>query len=225
MFFGNDAKLKKEIAEKNEKITLLELEIKQIKSKANKELKSKNREITELNKEIERLNNQLKDLSMKLEEVVDVDSDSGAHNQRYFYDVSESMISLAKRHKSDLSLAVVLIDQFESINNESQQANDILQTIVHKIDDNIRESDIFVRLHGAKFVILFPDTSLTQAEIVSEKLRKEIGTYCIYDSLKFTISVGISQYDMSSDNINSVLERANKLLSSDENSKGNIVIT
>jgi len=165
------------------------------------------------------------ELTEKVEKVVNFDILTGAYNKRYFYDVAESIISLNKRDKTSLSLAMLSIDQFSKLAIISDSENKILQIIVQEVSQNIRECDILVRLDYAKFVILFPKTNLEQALVVSDKLRKTVAVCKTINDIKVTATMGVSEFINETDNINSVLKRADELINVASNKQGNIVLS
>ena len=210
MFFGSK-KLEEELKEKNEIIESLRKDLMSTKAKCQEELKSQRKEMVALKERLESLRCEHTEYVHKVEESIGIDIESGANNKRYFYDTVESMISLAKRNKTPLSIAVINVNGFEKIGNKKEKEHEILQTVVHKISALIRESDIFVRFDTRKFVLVFPQTSLTQAEIACQKLQTNISQYPIVDELYFDLNAGVAQF-LENENVNSVLKRAEELL-------------
>ena len=204
MFFGKNAKLEEDIALKETQINKLKLEIKQVRLKARDEIKSLKHKLDDSSKALGIATKALKELTEKVEDTISFDVDSEAHNKRYFYDVSESIISLAKRDESHISLAVIYIDQIMI----SDQA---LQNIIHMISGSIRECDVFVKFDRNKFVLLFPETSLEQAEIVSGKIHTLVENKYAVDNGRYTVSIGVSEFIPSTDNIMMLLDRADKI--------------
>ncbi|MEA3331570.1 MAG: diguanylate cyclase [Campylobacterota bacterium] len=227
MFFGS-SKLKEEIKEKDVQISSLQLAIQELNAeskkklesrlkelkKSNLKLDSKTKEIEELSTELDYKTKELRDVNDELEKMTSSDALTGAYNKRYFYDVAESIISLAKREKQPLSLAVIDIDEFKKISSLHGHniGNQILQTLVHELAYHIRESDLFVKFNEEEFIILFPNTSLKQALIISEKLRQKVESCSGVNNIKFTVSIGISEFIESKDNIETTLKRANEAL-------------
>ena len=90
-------------------------------------------------------------------------------------------------------------------------SDQVLQNIIHMISSSIRECDIFVKFDTNKFVLLFPETSLGQAEIVSEKIHTLIETKYSVDNGKYTVSIGVSEFIPATDNIMMLLDRADEM--------------
>jgi len=210
MFFGNK-KLEQELEEKNALIESLRNELKNLKMKCQEEMKIQRKEIASLQEMLASLKHEHIEYVHKVEESTGIDIESGANNKRYFYDTVESVISLSKRNKTPLSLAVINLNGFEKIGNQKEKEHEILQTVVHKISSQIRESDIFVRLDIMKFVLVFPQTSLEQAKSACQKLQANISKYPIVDELYFDIDAGVAEF-LENENVNSALKRAEEIL-------------
>lgn len=210
MFFGNK-KLEQELEEKNALIESLRNELRNTKAKFQDDLKNQRKELMSLNETFEHLKHEHNEYVHKVEESVGVDIESGANNKRYFYDTVESIISLSKRNKTPLSIAVIHVSGFEKIGNKKDKEHEVLQTVVHKISSQIRESDIFVRLDVTKFALVFPQTSLEQAKTACKKLQTNISQYPILDELYFGINAGVAEF-LENENVNSALKRAEEIL-------------
>lgn len=233
MFFGNNHELK----EKDEQISTLQLAIKELNKEKdhnlnlkkeeihtlNKKLALKMKELEDKEKELEKRTKELEDSRNSLELITSNDMLTGVYNKRYFYDVAESIISLAKREKHSLSLAILEINQLNKIREREgdKTGDEILQTFVHKI--SLRESDLFVRFAEQRFVILFPHTNIEQAKIISEKIRKDIESYTLFKSIDLTASICITEYKISEDNINTALQRVESLLAETQKNSVNTI--
>ncbi len=230
MFFRNNHKLEEDFKEKieelNEQIDTLHIALKKMNIDFDKKLDAKTQTINDLTaklnskieenekiqKELEHKNRALKESLENLERVSNSDTLTGAYNKRYFYDVAESIISLAKREKEPLTLAIIEIDQFDDINNlyGYNVGDEVLQTFVHQIV--MRESDIFVRFTDKEFVTLLPNTGLDHALIILEKIRKNIELCMFVKNIEVTVSIGVSEFLVSKENINDALKKAKTAL-------------
>ena len=139
---------------------------------------------------------QLQKVNKELTKLTNIDPLTGIYNRRYFYNISKEMIALSKREKKELSLAVIDIDDFKQINDTHGHdiGDEILKSLVQKVNENIRGSDIFIRFGGEEFIVILPNTSSEQASIVMDKVRKIIAQQKFINNTSFTISIGISGY-------------------------------
>ena len=241
MFFGNnnqiEEELKEELVQQSEQIETLHIALNkmnidfdkkldgktQVINDLTRKLNSKIQENEEMQKELEHKSRALKESLDNLERVSNSDTLTGAYNKRYFYDVAESIISLAKREKEPLTLAIIEINQLDEINHiyGYSVGDEILQTFVHKIV--MRESDLFVRFTDKEFVILLPNTDLDHALIILEKIRKNIESCVFVKNIEVTVSIGVSEFLVSEENINDALKKVKMALKeASKNSINNI---
>ena len=215
MFFGNNDKIK------DEQIVTLQARIEKLNEKSKEQLHYKKRELKEIKKKLEISNKELeiqikknKLLNEQLATTTSEDATTGTYNKRYFYDIVENIISLSKREKKSLSVAVIYIDKYQEI--QRAQGKDIIHKVVQffiqKITQHTRESDVFVRFNEDEFVVLFPNTSLDQALIVSNKLENSIKSSNMFNSRILNINIGVSEFIYSKENINTTIERAKQSL-------------
>jgi polar amino acid transport system substrate-binding protein len=232
MFSWNSSKLEEEIDEKNDQIRSLQLSIKELNAEAKehekiqaRELRTTKRKLQYTTDELEKARKELESLNMKLQEVVSSDSLTDTYNKRYFYDIVEPIISLIKREKQHLSLVSISIDRLKTVlqHHGEDGMNRVIQHVVQSMSHTIRESDVFVKFDEKVFIILLPNTSFEQAHIMSEKLRASIEALNNLNEVELTISLGIAEYLLKSDNINTVIERSTKALLRAKEQGGNQV--
>ena len=133
--------------------------------------------------------------------------------------MTKHSLDLSKREKKELSLIMIDIDKFKNVNDTygHKVGDDVIIALSNKLLEDQRKSDIICRYGGEEFVILLPNTSLTGATIVAEKIRKDIELLIITlssnQNLKFTISLGVSKVDTKNENnIELALKRADDAL-------------
>lgn len=125
------------------------------------------------------------------------------YNRRYFEKHMEREFEKAKRYTSKLSLIMLDIDHFKSLNDNygHQQGDMVLIHIGKLLKENARNVDFIVRYGGEEFAILAPGISQGEGVIVAEKIRKIIEQYPFPpiqkggEPLKVTISLGVAEYD------------------------------
>ena len=128
------------------------------------------------------------------------DTLTGLLNRRPFLDKSETILQLAKRKQSSLSIAYIDIDNFKKINDTYGHigGDAVLESFGILIRKNIRKSDLAARIGGEEFIILLPDTDIKKATIVLGKIRKLIKTKVVKNSNKrinFTVSIGMAEFN------------------------------
>ncbi|MBQ4833409.1 diguanylate cyclase [Pseudoalteromonas sp. MMG010] len=127
-----------------------------------------------------------------------IDSLTKLPNRAAFDERYNHEIHLYNMEASDLTLVVIDVDHFKSINDRfGHSAGDItLQVISKALQKSIRKSDFIARYGGEEFVLLMPGTPLEFASIPLEKLRKTIKAipFKFKDTqIQITISLGATQ--------------------------------
>ena len=104
---------------------------------------------------------------------------------------------MALRLGEGISILVIDIDHFKKINDSygHQCGDHVLKEVANTLKTCLRKTDILCRVGGEEFVAICKRADKTSANIIGEKLRREI-EHCIIDfdgkQIKLTISVGIS---------------------------------
>jgi len=158
-----------------------------------------------------------KKLEKKLRNLAEKDSLTGAFNRRHFMQVLEQSYSIAKRYKNPLSVLVIDIDNFKSINDTfGHEAGDtVLKALVDFCQAAFRGADLFARLGGEEFVVMLPNTPTIGAAIIAERIRDGVHNIPVTlanETVNFSISIGISQIDGSDESYNDVISRADTAL-------------
>jgi two-component system cell cycle response regulator len=114
-------------------------------------------------------------------------------NRRAFDDRLADAFDQAARYNRPLSLAIVDLDHFKSINDtHGHDAGDaVLRGVAKIIGEGTRQSDFVARVGGEEFAIILPETALFEALQFGEKLRAAVATTPIGEH-QVTVSVGIA---------------------------------
>lgn len=118
-------------------------------------------------------------------------------NRSAFNDTVRREIRLAHRTGKHLSVIFLDIDHFKRINdNYGHQCGDLaLASVAKWVKESIRSSDIVFRYGGEEFVVLLSETDLQGAELLAERIRKNIENHIFaygLDSIRLTVSLGAS---------------------------------
>ena len=134
----------------------------------------------------------LKELSLK-------DAHTGLYNYRYLMERLTSEVKRARRYVLPLSVIMLDIDYFKSINDVygHQYGDIILRELAGFLKDFARNVDIVTRYGGEEFVIALPDTNKMGLIIFAQRLLDAIGKH-VFDpegkSIKLKVSIGIASF-------------------------------
>jgi len=133
---------------------------------------------------------------------------------RYKIDLSlKTQIDLSKKYNVTLSIIFFDIDDFKKINDTyGHKAGDYALIELSKlIKNNIRQTDIFGRWGGEEFIIILPNTNLTTASHIANKLKNAVEKHSFKNIGKLTCSFGVTELK-ENDSINTITIRADSFL-------------
>ena len=170
-----------ELSNLNTSYELLVIELKQAKEKA------------------ETLANELHSANEKLHELAFRDALTGLYNHRYFQESMDRELERSRRYQREFSLIIFDIDHFKKINDTygHPTGDRVLIAISRGVEQSVRGSDIIARYGGEEFAVILPETDLTAANAVAERLRNDIERLDIFVdgmTIKATVSVGYTCY-------------------------------
>jgi len=153
----------------------------------------------------------------QLEKLATIDAMTGLYNRRQFLVLAEAEWSRFQRHHRPLSMLMIDIDHFKSVNDRFGHAigDEAIISVAAACQDGKRGSDIVGRLGGEEFGILLPETDQAQAWILAERLREKIAGHFLSAhevQFKLTISIGIAATAVSVSGIGALLRSADQAL-------------
>ena len=145
------------------------------------------------------------------------DSLTGLFNRRYLLDILDREYARAKRYGSTFSIVLLDLDYFKNVNDTyGHQAGDyVLKEIGSYIKKTVRKSDIIFRYGGEEILAILPETSQERAVVPFERIRKFIeNNEFVYNGnvIKMTVSAGIVDTSQQSNDLNELVEYADKAM-------------
>ncbi|MDO9023949.1 GGDEF domain-containing protein [Zwartia sp.] len=150
-------------------------------------------------------------LTLRLNTLLRLDELTDCLNKRAFYEETQREISRAIRYQHPTSFLMIDIDNFKSINDKLGhiQGDKILKHVADQIKQSLRITDMVSRFGGDEFVVILPETKITTAQKIAERI---IETAAQNSISAFTVSVGLAALVDETDTVESVLSRADKAL-------------
>ena len=142
---------------------------------------------------------------------------TGVSNRRHFVNVLEHEFVRARRYGSPLSVLAFDLDFFKRINDGYGHAvgDEALTNFARVAKQGLRDMDLLGRLGGEEFSILLPNTTMTEALVVAERVRDGVTQISIptdNGTLKFTTSVGVAEVRQTDTSVDDLLRRADAAL-------------
>jgi diguanylate cyclase (GGDEF)-like protein len=154
---------------------------------------------------------------LELRTLATQDALTGALSRRALREEFSRAISLARRHKFELSCVFFDLDHFKAINDTHGHGvgDMVLRTCVETCRQELRTTDTIGRFGGEEFAILLPHTGGVAALAVAEKIRNSL-VRCRVEgenaAVRFTGSFGVAALDGGEIDVDQMLKRADAAL-------------
>jgi len=135
----------------------------------------------------------LADRQHELEELARKDGLTGLFNYRWLKERLGEEFRRAQRHGDPLSLLMIDLDEFKSLNDRMGHpfGDRVLRVVSELITRSVRETDLCARYGGEEFTVLLPRTGLNGALTVADRIWQ--GTLeALIDGEKIGLSLGVS---------------------------------
>ncbi len=180
------------------------------------------------NNSLERCLKEIVNLQIALSTESKTDYLTGLYNRKNFFELSENELIRSRRKNLPLSFIFCDIDHFKKINDSlGHDAGDyVLVYIASLLKSNLRQYDVIWRWGGEEFLIMLPETGLSDALHIANKLKKSVeGTSFMYkhQEIEVTLSFGVSDV-LEHEKIDRFLNRLDLLLFKAKKSGRNSII-
>ena len=137
----------------------------------------------------------------ELKRISITDALTGFLNRRYFHERLIEEIERSKRHNTQLSLAIMDLDDFKQLNDTygHQAGDEALKAIARCVHGSIRAIDVAARYGGEEFTLVLPQTTKREAFQTAQRICDAVATMTISHQLlegyeQLTISIGLATY-------------------------------
>ncbi|RJQ45780.1 MAG: GGDEF domain-containing protein [Nitrospiraceae bacterium] len=194
--------------------------------------------IERLNRELISALEQIDIKNREIQKMMITDKLTGLYNRHHLVTVLEDEIARCNRYGHPLAIMMIDIDDFKSINEKyGQSTGDImLEYVGVLIKENTRKFDRSFRYGGEEFIVVLPETDITLAYIVAERIRKGFEIKAFHAGRKGsvselhisrTLSIGITAtfpYKTNDISIEELLNQSDKALYLAKNKGGNMSV-
>ncbi|MFN6240063.1 MAG: diguanylate cyclase [Microcystis sp.] len=178
--------------------------------------------------ELKKTQEELKNINYQLEKLVRTDSLTGVNNRREILALGEKELQRCRRYHRYFSLVFIDIDHFKHINDTFGHllGDKTLITVAGAIKNCLRQVDSFGRFGGEEFVAILPETNLEDAETLARRICQVINKLNIEidrQKVRVTASIGVATFSTQDNNLEEVIERADRAMFAAKNQGRNRV--
>jgi len=164
----------------------------------------------------EQTQKQLEETLKKLAKAASTDELTGLLNRREMNSQLTYEHQKLMRHKGRASIIILDLDHFKQINDTYGHGcgDHVLQTVANTLKDGFRSLDFVARWGGEEFLVLMPDTPISEAHQVAQRVLKSISLTLIayeHHAMHVTSSAGIAELNGETD-VKDALHQADECL-------------
>ncbi len=182
-------------------------------------LKQSHSELLAAKQDVQSAQSRIGELEKALEAAsakVKEDQLTGAFNRRGLEEHFDREIHRAERSGQPLSVALIDVDNFKQLNDRYGHltGDDVLKYLVDMMHHSLRTSDIVGRFGGEEFVVILPDTPVSEAVELVQRLQRELTKNFFLanqDMLVVTFSAGVALWHRGEQDCD-VIERADRAM-------------
>jgi len=131
----------------------------------------------------------------KLSQLAHYDTLTGLPNRRAFFEAVKHVLDKSRRHARTAALLYFDLDGFKQVNDDfGHEAGDqVLKEVARRINECLRESDVFARLGGDEFALVLDDLNdpVMDTQRVAEKVIECIGKPFAFGDKEACIGISI----------------------------------
>lgn len=153
------------------------------------------------------------------------DALTGIFSRRAFQERLEHDLQIARRNQTPLTLALLDIDNFKTLNDTHGHASgdQALASMGAVLKNVTRSVDTVARLGGDEFVMVLPDTDRAGATEVVSKLRNDLQVALDNVALGLACSIGVFTFATPPDSVEAAVRAADALMYDAKRQGKNIV--
>lgn len=182
-----------------------------------------------LNQLVEERTAALESLNQKLHTQSQTDYLTDLYNRRGFTERFAWLHGYAQRHPQPMTLVLLDIDHFKQFNDTygHEVGDELLVSLSQLLSNNLRKQDVVARWGGEEFVLLLPDTPVSGAQKLCEKLRSKIAEHQLpgtKNTHQVTATLAIFTSALGDDDLDTMLHYADQALYAGKGSGRNKVV-
>ncbi|MCW4147931.1 diguanylate cyclase [Halomonas sp. 18H] len=170
-----------------------------------------------------------KSLETQLREVAERDALTGLNNRGHFMNLAEKLLQHSQLEKVPFGFFMIDVDHFKVINDTwgHRHGDWILTKIAEVCVQSLRPTDVIGRFGGEEFVVALPNISPEDAQMVAERLRKQVADLPLQKEMEKlcpSVTIGIAIAHTQDVDLETLITRADQMLYSGKRQGRNRVV-
>ncbi len=159
----------------------------------------------------------LKNRELELEKSSNTDPLTNLLNRRGFDVRAQEAFGKSRKNNTPLAVAMCDLDFFKKLNDSYGHdfGDEVLKQFSKTCEESLRDQDLVARFGGEEFVILLVDTPMDAVVSLLDRFRaswQSVGNTIKDQQCQSTVSIGVTQLQVSDVDLNALLKRADDLL-------------
>ncbi len=155
-----------------------------------------------------------KELEEKIINFATIDSLTNTYNRRMCFEFLEQQMKFATRNKTPLTICFIDVNNLKIINDKlgHKYGDDLIITVSNILKQSKRDSDLLCRLGGDEFLMILPNSNLSNCEFLWERILNNIDDYNKKSSKIYNISLshGFAEYNKEEITVDEFISLADK---------------
>ena len=171
-----------------------------------------------------RLVYELEEAEQRFRELATLDDLTGIKNRRYFLEIAERDLAIAKRYGVEFSILLIDLDEFKRVNDSygHMVGDNFLKAVAQACNNELRKTDLLARLGGDEFIVLIPQSNYVDTDHYMERLKQKISEIQIVGDnlgIHITASIGAARYTGAIDSIDKLMSLADRAMYDSKNER------
>ena len=163
----------------------------------------------------------------KMQQQSITDSLTGVKTRGYFLEALQSEWKRASRSGRPFSIVLIDLDKFKEVNDTMGhlEGDLVLARVGRLLEQKCRQSNVVARYGGDEFMVLMPETSVDQGQILAERLRLWLATDPMLNERRVTGSFGVASFPIHGGTVEELIRVADAGMYVSKHAGGNRVST
>ena len=169
--------------------------------------------VEQMNLELKQSRQEIEKQNHDLQILASCDVLTGAFNRRALFENFHSLWQESRKNGSPLAVIMTDIDHFKSVNDRFGHpvGDQVLREVAAILRSSARKQDIVGRYGGEEFCLVMPGATLQDAELAAENIRGRIEARA-WEHAPVTASFGVSGIELGAEQVEQMLDQADKAL-------------